>query len=133
MKPFTINIESEYTDLWRYNISLIGEVKHGDESIDIVRHSDEVVPVGSNIEMAPHNYNEHRNVKIETAAGDILILYIYIVAHSLPATETTNEENSFEVHIEIKHGEDIAYNRRHSVNIWSGDNIEIRLGDKERE
>ena len=44
--PFNISIESDYKELWRYNLALIGEVAVAGERVDVVRHLDEVASVG---------------------------------------------------------------------------------------
>ena len=63
--PFNISIESDYKELWRYNLALIGEVAVAGERVDVVRHLDEVASVGDNLKVAPQGYNPNRNVEIE--------------------------------------------------------------------
>ena len=125
--PFNISIESDYKELWRYNLALIGEVAVAGERVDVVRHLDEVASVGDNLKVAPQGYNPNRNVEIESAEGESLTLYIYVLPHSLPITRVTKECGPFELRVSVKHGDEVVYNRRLEVNQWSGDNIELKL------
>jgi len=125
--PFSISIESDYKELWRYNLALIGEVTTSGKRVDVVRHLDEVASVGDNLKAAPANYNPDRNIVIESAEGESLTLYIYVVAHTIPTEIREGEELFFELRVRISHGGDMIYNRRHSVNTLSGENIEIHI------
>ena len=129
--PFNISIESDYKELWRYNLALIGEVAVAGERVDVVRHLDEVASVGDNLKVAPQGYNPNRNVEIESADGESLTLYIYVVAHTIPTEVREGEELSFELRVRISHGGDMIYNRRHSVSTLSGENIEIHIDSGE--
>lgn len=125
--PFKIFIESDYAELWRYNLALIGEVTASGERVDVVRHLDEVASVGDNLKAAPAGYNPNRNILIESAEGESLTLYIYVVAHTIPTEIREGDELFFELRVRIDHGDDTIYNRRHSVNTLSGENIEIHI------
>ncbi len=79
--PFNISIESDYKELWRYNLALIGEVAVAGERVDVVRHLDEVASVGDNLKVAPQGYNPNRKIEIESAEGESLTLYICCGSH----------------------------------------------------
>ena len=125
--PFNISIESDYKELWRYNLALIGEVTVAGERVDVVRHLDEVASVGDNLKVAPQGYNPNRNVEIESAEGESLTLYIYVIPHTLPLSRAVEECRPFDMRVTIKHGDNTIYNRHHEINQWSGDNIEIKF------
>ena len=58
--------------------------------------------------------------------------YIYIVPNTLPESRIVADSAPFEVAVSISHGDSVVYNRRLLINQWSGDNIEIKLGDVAR-
>lgn len=125
---FVIEIESPYEELWRYNIDLTGEVTDaGGRRVEYIRRSDDIAPVGSALETPPAGRPADRDVRIETAAGEGLTLYIYVIPHTLPRERAVEAARPFVLHVRIGRGEEILYDRRLSINQWSGDNIEIKL------
>lgn len=125
---FSIEISSDYEELWRYNIALTGEVTDSDgRRTDYVKHASEVAPVGSSLKAAPEGYVEDRNISISTAAGTALTLYIYVIPHTLPRQRVVDEARPFTLHVSIERAGERLYDRRLSINQWSGDNIEIKL------
>ena len=128
--PFNISIESDYKELWRYNLALIGEVTVAGERVDVVRHLDEVASVGDNLKVAPQGYNPNRNIKIESAEGESLTLYIYVIPHTLPSTDSTADAEVFNMSLVVSHGSKVILKRQLEINPWSGDNIELRLNSE---
>lgn len=127
---FSIEISSDYEELWRYNIALTGEVVDSEgQRTDYVKHASEAAPVGSSLEAAPEGYAKQRDIRIATAAGTALTLYIYVIPHTLPRQRVVDEARPFTLHVRIAHGAEMLYDRRLSINQWSGDNIEIKLRD----
>lgn len=125
--PFRISIESDYKELWRYNLALIGEVTTAGERVDVVRHLDEVASVGDNLKAAPAGYDANRNIALVSAEGESLTLYIYVVAHTIPTEISEGDDLFFELRVAIDHGDRRVYQRRHSINTLSGENIEIHI------
>lgn len=126
---FSIEISSDYKELWRYNISLTGEVADRDgRRTEYVGHASEVAPVGSSLKAAPAGYDPDRRISIVTGAGERLTLYIYVIPHTLPQQRIVDQARPFELHVRIGRSGETLYDRRLSVNQWSGDNIEIKLG-----
>lgn len=127
---FSIEINSDYEELWRYNIALTGEVTDtGGKRTGYVKHASEVAPVGSNLKAAPEGYVAKRDIRISTAVGAALTLYIYVIPHTLPRERVVDQARPFTLHVRIGHGGETLYDRRLSINQWSGDNIEIKLHD----
>ena len=127
MAPYTITIECKYSEFWRYNLSISGAVFASEERKEWINYSDEVAHVGANLSLRPASYTRGERLVVETTEGDALTLYIYILPHSLPITRVVSECSPFELHVSIKHGEEMLYDRRLEINQWSGDNIEIKL------
>lgn len=125
---FSIEISSDCEELWRYNIALTGEVSDSSgRRVEYIKHASEVAPVGSSLTAAPADYVADRDIRIVTAAGAGLKLYIYVIPHTLPRQRIVDEARPFTLHVRIGRGGQMLYDRRLSINQWSGDNIEIKL------
>ena len=127
MSPYFITIECSYDEFWRYNLAITGAVMVAGKRVEFLSLLDEVAPVCSDLKVAPKDYNRPTTRLITTKEGEELTLYIYIVPHTLPMSRTVDECKHFELHVNIKHGDVTLYNRRHEINQWSGDNIEIKI------
>ena len=132
MAPYRISIECDYREFWRYNLALSGEVRADGSRVGYIAYTDDVAAVGSQLSSAPAGYKRPRRTVVEGAAGDALTLYIYIVPNTLPKSRIVADSAPFEVVVSISHGDSVVYNRRLLINQWSGDNIEIKLGDVAR-
>lgn len=126
---FSIEISSDYAELWRYNISLTGEVADADgRRTEYIGRASDVAPVGSSLKAAPACYDPDRRMSFTTAAGERLTLYIYVIPHTLPKQRIVDQARPFTLHVRIGRSGETLYDRRLSINQWSGDNIEIKLG-----
>lgn len=128
MQPYTIVINSDFEELWRYNIAVMASVRSGDEEVEFLKHTSEVAPVGAELAEAPKGYNSNRRVELHTKAGKALTLYIYVIPHTLPRTTDVTDAKPFELEVEVKHGTERLFHRMAEVNQWSGENIEIVVG-----
>ena len=127
MKHFTIKLESDFSELWRYNIVVMCSVLRDGEEVEFLKHTSEVAPVGSELREIPRGYSPNRTIELHTAAATNLTLYIYVVPHTLPMTTAVADAESFEMVVEVLHGEEHSYRKRVEVNQWSGENLEITL------
>ena len=125
--PFIITLDCAFAEFWRYNLIVHGEVLASGERRNIVKHVDEVAAVGSNICEVPSTYQRAGHLVIDAGEGDSLRLYIYILPHTLPFTDSIGDAKPFELCVSISHGANVVYKHRYEINQWSGDNIEIVL------
>ena len=123
MANFTISIESNFPDLWRYNIVVMANVMQGSEKVEVLKHCSEVAPVGAELQTRPEGYNPNRNILLSSMKADTLTLYIYIIPHTLPKEQVVRFAPPFEFDVKVKHGSRIAFKHRYMVNQWSGENI----------
>ena len=123
MANFTISIESDFHDLWRYNIIVMASVMRGGEQIEVLKHLSEIAPVGAELQMPPEGYNPDRDITLTSGEADTLTLYIYIIPHTLPAEQIVRFAPPFELDVKVKHGSRIAFKHRYMINQWSGENI----------
>lgn len=127
MQPYTIILNSDFEELWRYNIAVMASVRSGDKEVEFLKHTSEVAPVGSELTEIPKGYSPNRRIELQTKAGDALTLYIYVIPHTLPRTTDVAEAKPFELAVEVKHGKESLLRRHAEVNQWSGENIEINF------
>lgn len=127
MLPYSIIIESESSDFWRYNIVVMGEALVAEQRVDFVKYRRDVAEVGANLSAAPASISEGCRVELVTKAADSLILYIYCIPHSLPITDDVDSRLNSELLVSISNADGELYRRRHIVSAWSGCNIEVRL------
>ena len=127
MAPYTITLESDFSEFWRFNLLVQGEVLASGERRDMVDFVAEVASVGSDLTAPPADYEPHDKLQLQTLEGDALRLYIYIMPHSMPRTDKIAQAPDFEFCVTIDHGGKRVYHRRHVVSQWSGANIEVSL------
>lgn len=127
MQPYTIILDSDFSELWRYNIVVMCSVLRDGEEVEFLKHSSEIAPVGAELREIPRGYSANRRVELHTAEATNLTLYIYVMPHTLPMTTDVAEAKPFEMVVEVLHGTDQVYRKRVEVNQWSGENIELFL------
>ena len=69
---------------------------------------------------------------LETGPCDHLLLYIYIVPHTLPAGNDIGDTAPFEVEIRIAYGGRRLRAEKRLINQWSGASIEMRVDSEAR-
>ena len=127
MQPFTIIVDSDFSELWRYNIVVMCSVLRDGEEVEFLKHSSEIAPVGAELREVPRGYSSNRRVEMKTKEATALTLYIYVVPHTLPMTTDVAAAPPFEMSIEVLHGVDQVCRKRVEVNQWSGENVELFL------
>ena len=69
---------------------------------------------------------------LEPGPCDHLLLYIYIVPHTLPAGNDIGDTTPFEVEIRIAYGGRRLRAEKRLINQWSGASIEMRVDSEAR-
>ena len=133
MKDYLVKISCDFEEFWRYNLVVMGSVLCGGEQAELIKYSSDVAAVGDNLVAKPQGYDESRSrVELRSSDGvkaDALTLYIYIIPHTLPATNLVADAADFEFRVEVLHDGVRAYAHTFEVNQWSGDNIVIRVAE----
>ena len=130
MQPYTIILDSDFSELWRYNIVVMCSVLCDGEEVEFLKHASEIAPVGAELREIPRGYSVNRRVELRTEEATALTLYIYVMPHTLPMTTDVAEAKPFEMSLEVFHGAEQVYRKRVEVNQWSGENIELHIGDR---
>lgn len=130
---FTIEISSRYEGWWRYNVALMCgcfDTAGNRTRLRIDRGTcrrRRLEPAGK----AAGNPGGGR-ASLETGPCDHLLLYIYIVPHTLPAGNDIGDTAPFEVEIRIAYGGRRLRAEKRLINQWSGASIEMRVDSEAR-
>ena len=76
MQPYTIILDSDFSELWRYNIVVMCSVLRDGQEVEFLKHSSEIAPVGAELREVPRGYNANRRVELRTQEATALTLYI---------------------------------------------------------
>ena len=114
---FSIEISSRYDGWWRYNAALMcGCFDAGDERIGFASAESHVADVGANLTAKPADMAGDRSLRLETTACDHLLLYIYIVPHTLPAGNDIADTQPFEITLRIAYGGKVLRSEKRLIN-----------------
>ena len=127
-EEFTIEISSRYDGWWRYNVALMcGCFDAAGNRTGFVSAESHVADVGANLEKKPDEAGGDRSLRLATEACDHLLLYIYIVPHTLPAGNDIGDTQPFEVDFRITCGGKPLRTEKRLINQWSGASVEMRV------
>ncbi|MCH5330642.1 MAG: hypothetical protein J1E04_06700 [Alistipes sp.] len=132
-QPFSVEISSGYNRLWRYNMAVtcgcFDDLGRGEDNprTDFIAAEDTVAPVGANMNRCPDDYDSRRGISFVTSPCDYLLMYVYVVPHSLPSDTGMDRCKPFPLRIRVTQGDQVIHDEEHSVNGWSGASIELRL------
>ena len=132
-RGFTIEISSRYEGWWRYNVALMcGCFDTAGNRTGFASTEAHVADVGSNLREKPAGNPGGGRASLETGPCDHLLLYIYIVPHTLPAGNDIGDTTPFEVEIRIAYGGRRLRAEKRLINQWSGASIEMRVDSEAR-
>lgn len=125
---FRVEITSGSDRFWRYNTAVTcGCFDASDRGIDFIGTEDIIAPVGSNLKERPADYPAARKIEFETAPCDHILMYLYVIPHTLPAESAIADCKPFDMRIKVMRGRAIVLDRIFPINSWSGASIELRL------
>lgn len=125
---FTIEVTSRYADWWRYNVALMcGCFDAADQRTGFASATSHVAEVGANLKTKPKEVAADHTATLETPSCDHLILYVYIVPHTLPTDNGIDATRPFEVEIRIGYGGKTLRTERRQINQWSGASLELKI------
>ena len=129
---FKIEVKSRYDEWWRYNADLMcGCFDIDDNRIGFASAASDVADVGSNLTERPTDIPAARSVVLTTPPCHHLVLYVYIIPHTLPAGNDIDSTRPFEAEIRISRGGKLLRSEKRSINQWSGASIELRVDSHE--
>lgn len=127
-KGFTIEITSRYEGWWRYNAALMcGCFDAADQRIGFVSAASDVADVGSNLAERPADTPADRTAVLHTMPCDHLLLYLYIIPHTLPTDNDIDANKPFEIELRISYAGRRLRTEKRAINQWSGASIELKI------
>lgn len=132
-KGFTIEIASRFDGWWRYNAALMcGCFDADDRRIGFAAAESPVAAVGEAPAACPPGIDPERRLTLETEPCDHLLLYLYIIPHTLPKERSIEAAKPFPLELQI------AWNGRRfrretlAINQWGGCSLELRIDRPEK-
>ena len=127
-KGFTIKVTSRYDGWWRYNAALMcGCFDAAEQRIGFASAESTVAAVGANLAERPADIPADRRAVLETMPCDHLVLYLYLIPHTLPAGNDIDTTRPFEIELRISYAGRLLRTERRAINQWSGASIELRV------
>lgn len=125
---YKAEIESTFAGFWRYNVAVTcGLFSEDGRQVGYAAAEDTIAPAGSNLAERPSGVAERRRITVSTADCHHLRMYIYLIPHTLPASDKVLECKPFEISIKISHGGRTILHEQRRINQWSGASIEITV------
>ncbi len=125
---YTIEVESSYEQLWRYNtIIMCGGFSRNDEQLYVVSAKYIISDTENPIDSEPEGFTLPRRVELNAESADHIRAIIYITPHTLPLGRVVEQNPSFDVKVIITKEQNQIYSKLHPVNQWGGASIEIKL------
>ncbi|WP_418992232.1 hypothetical protein [Alistipes sp.] len=127
-KGFTIALTSRFDGWWRYNVELMcGCFDAADQRTGFATASSHVADAGANLAEPPAGTVPDRSVTLTTPPCDHLMLYIYLIPHTLPAMREIDAARPFEVELRIAYAGRKLRTEHLRINQWSGASLEMRI------
>ena len=127
-KGYTISISRRFEGWWRYNAALMcGCFDAEERRVDFAAVESHVADVGTGSRIRPAGIAADRSVTLAAPPCDHLILYIYLIPHTLPENNDIDASRPFEVDLRITFAGKKLRAERLRINQWSGASIEMRV------
>lgn len=129
-KGFKIELRCRYDAWWRYNAAMMcGCFDADDQRTDFVSTASDVADVGANLPGKPSGLPERSSIVLETPPCDHILLYVYIIPHTLPTDNDIDATRPFDIEIRISRGGHTLVSEKRKINQWSGASIELKARD----
>ncbi|WP_300737688.1 hypothetical protein [uncultured Alistipes sp.] len=126
-KGFKIELKCRYEAWWRYNAALMcGCFDADDRRTGFVSAASEVAEVGANLPAKPDGLPDRNCVALETPPCDHILLYAYIIPHTLPEGNDIDATRPFDIEIRLFCAGRLLRTEKRKVNQWSGASIELK-------
>ncbi|WP_417012951.1 hypothetical protein [Alistipes sp.] len=124
---FSVEVESRFDGWWRYNVTILcGCFDAQGNRVGFASAERIVAPVGGDL---PEDIaaKAQRRIGIRSVACDRIVMYVYIVPHTLPETREIGDVSPFDVRVRIGYGGAPLSDTQYRINPWSGASLEIKL------
>ena len=128
---FKVEISSDFEEFWCYNVAVTcGCFDEEERRVGFASADDAIAPVGSNLKKAPSDYPAKRLDRFETEECHHLLMYIYIIPHTIPIDRVIDEHKPFPLKVRVSRGGKVVTTQTLPVNRWSGASLELRVGEE---
>lgn len=125
---FTIEIASSFDGWWRYNAVLMcGCFDAAGNRTGFESAESHVADVGSGLTARPADVPADRRLTLQTAPCDHLLLYLYLIPHTLPGNTDIGDTKPFAVELRIACDGQPLCSERIAINQWAGLSREMRI------
>ena len=69
----------------------------------------------------------HRSLTLETVPCERIVLYIYVIPHTLPRDNEIGGHPPFPLQVRIRYGDRTVLDKEYSINQWGGASIELKV------
>lgn len=130
-KGFTIEVSCSDKEWWRYNVAFTCGCFNGEGvRIGFAAADSHVADVGSKPE-PPKGTPPPRKATLETMPCDNILVYLYIIPHTLPEENDIDATRPFDALIKVYYGGKLLKTRHQSVNRWSGISLAMKFDHDE--
>ena len=127
-KGFTIEIGSRFEGWWRYNAVLMCGCFDADGNrTDFAAAESHVADVGNGPKERPALLPPDRSLRLDAPECHHLVLYIYLVPHTLPQSNDIETTKPFALDLKIDCDGSRIRTERLAVNQWAGLSLELRI------
>ena len=128
VEKFTVEIRSGFDQWWRYNAAVMcGAFDASGNRIGFASAESRVAEMGSNLEAPPEGLDLHRSLTLETVPCERIVLYIYVIPHTLPRDNEIGGHPPFPLQVRIRYGDRTVLDKEYSINQWGGASIELKV------
>ena len=116
VEKFTVEIRSGFDQWWRYNAALMcGAFDASGNRIGFASAESRVAEMGSNLEAPPEGLDLHRSLTLETVPCERIVLYIYVIPHTLPRDNEIGGHPPFPLQVRIRYGDRTVLDKEYSI------------------
>ncbi|MDE7069881.1 MAG: hypothetical protein K2O63_05120 [Alistipes sp.] len=127
-EKFRVEIQSRSDEWWRYNAALVcGAFDESGRRVGFASAESRVAEPGESPARRPETIPAHRKLSLETVPCASIVLYIYVIPHTLPCDGEIGGHPPFPLQVRISCGDRIVCDERYSINQWGGASIELRV------
>lgn len=120
-EEYVVEISGSGADFARFNIAVTCGCFDADgHRTGFASARDTVMPVGGDAGSVHVDTAAPRVVRFVAAPCESLLMYVYIIPHTLPEDSTVANTQPFYVNIAVTRGARCIYDRRYKINGWAG-------------
>ncbi len=129
---YTIDVWSDFEELFRYNILLTcAGFDAADEQLYVVgcervyneTITTKIVPTPP----PPEGFETGEVLSLEAGEAERIHIILYVITNTLPARRQISDFPPFDIQVRVTKEGGVIYDTTHKVNQWGGESINIKL------